>query len=56
MSVREPPKKKGPSGGAPSAWQHYELLHSFLGTYSIHNMEQNTLENESIIFVYIFLV
>ncbi|XP_037731858.1 uncharacterized protein LOC119562731 isoform X2 [Drosophila subpulchrella] len=37
----------GPSGGAPSAWQHYELLHSFLGAYRIHNMEQNTLENDN---------
>jgi len=37
----------GPSGGAPSSWQHYELVHSFLGAYRIHNMEQNTLENES---------
>jgi len=29
-------------------WQHYELLHSFLGAYRIHNMEQRTLENESV--------
>jgi len=37
----------GPSGGAPSAWQYCELLHSFLGAYRIYNMEQNTLENWS---------
>ncbi|XP_037731413.1 uncharacterized protein LOC119562327 [Drosophila subpulchrella] len=44
---RQEKYKMGPSGGAPSAWQHYELLHTFLGAYRIHNMEQNTLENEN---------
>jgi len=45
--IREQEKNKmGPSGCAPSAWQHYELLHSFLGAFRIHNMEQNTLANE----------
>ncbi|XP_037731436.1 uncharacterized protein LOC119562344 [Drosophila subpulchrella] len=44
---RQEKNKMGPSGGAPSSWQHYELVHSFLGAYSIHNMEQNTLENEN---------
>ncbi|XP_070855249.1 uncharacterized protein [Drosophila suzukii] len=44
---RQEKNKMGPSGGAPSSWQHYELVHSFLGAYRIHNMEQNTLENEN---------
>ncbi|XP_070855186.1 uncharacterized protein [Drosophila suzukii] len=44
---RQEKNKLGPSGGAPSSWQHYELVHSFLGAYRIHNMEQNTLENEN---------
>jgi len=40
-------RKKINGAGAPFAWQRYELLHSFLGAYRIHNMEENTLENES---------
>jgi len=28
--------------------QDYELLHSFLGAYCIHNMEQSTMGNENI--------
>jgi len=47
FSLQAGKNKLGPSGGAPSSWQHYELVHSFLGAYRIHNMEQNTLENES---------
>ncbi|XP_044315303.1 uncharacterized protein LOC123037682 [Drosophila rhopaloa] len=39
--------KIGPSGGAPSVWQHYDVLHSFLGAFRIHNTEQNTVDNES---------
>ncbi|XP_041632971.1 myb/SANT-like DNA-binding domain-containing protein 1 [Drosophila kikkawai] len=39
--------KMGPSGGAPSAWQHFEALHSFLGSFRVHNMEQDTVDNEN---------
>ncbi|XP_015040912.2 uncharacterized protein [Drosophila pseudoobscura] len=37
--------KIGTSGGAPSGWQHYDKLDSFLGCYRINNMEQSTLDN-----------
>ncbi|XP_033240547.1 uncharacterized protein [Drosophila pseudoobscura] len=37
--------KIGPSGGAPSGWQHYDKLNSFLGCCRINNMEQSTLDN-----------
>ncbi|XP_070854802.1 uncharacterized protein [Drosophila suzukii] len=30
---RQEKNNMGPSGGAPSSWQHYELVHSFLGAY-----------------------
>jgi len=43
----------GSSGGDPSVWQHYELLHSFLGAYHIHNLDQNTLKTESMSHSYI---
>ncbi|XP_044248847.1 uncharacterized protein [Drosophila takahashii] len=39
--------KRKISGGAPSSWQHYELLHSFLGAFRIHNTEKSNLENEN---------
>ncbi|XP_022231268.2 uncharacterized protein LOC111080119 [Drosophila obscura] len=34
----------GPSGGAPSGWQ----LNSFLGSFRINNVDQNTLDNHNI--------
>ncbi|XP_070143245.1 uncharacterized protein [Drosophila kikkawai] len=39
--------KMGPSGGAPSAWQHFEALQAFLGSFHVHNLEQDTVDNEN---------
>ncbi|XP_041451311.1 myb/SANT-like DNA-binding domain-containing protein 1 isoform X2 [Drosophila obscura] len=38
--------KVGPSGGAPSGWQHFEKLQAFLGAFRVNNLEQSTLDNE----------
>ncbi|XP_041450140.1 uncharacterized protein LOC121404551 [Drosophila obscura] len=40
--------KVGPSGGAPSGWQHFEKLQAFLGAFRVNNLEQSTLDNENI--------
>nr|XP_041630789.1 myb/SANT-like DNA-binding domain-containing protein 1 [Drosophila kikkawai] len=47
MTKKQEKHKMGKSGGAPSAWQHFEALHAFLGLFRVYNMEQDTMDNDN---------
>lgn len=45
LHYRQEKLKIGPTGGTPSVWEHFQKVHNILGSFKLHNIQENMHES-----------